>query len=324
MSASSRLQLAALPFLSVLAAGCSHGSSHRSPAPPPPIALEEAVAAHPLLRDPVAPRPSSHERDSLEHYDLDLDGLLYATGWNDAHNHFVALAADRAGFDHSLHIDVAGDFRYVDALWDVDAGIAGNRRIVLDGKRLDLLLEIAVFFTLYDFHIVDRDPVDAIDEIVFLHHEWLGPTTDGFLYCYCELYPEEARYADDLFVDLVAAMLYSEFGHVFFRHLLEELRWHAWLELPQLFAGDLEDEATHLSGMLLAKTGSDLGLALDLVDIAAFAEEQRWDRGFTFWNALASGFQSRRPGPGRASPIERKDLVYDGHHRYQHYWGLDH
>lgn len=307
-------------FAALSLSACGHPHHAPSVPPPPPVILEEAVATWPVFRHPDSPLPSFAERDVLEHHDDSLDLLLEAVGHNHAYDFLLDEAADRAGLDRAVRIDVGEDFRWSDSTFDAAGAVSGDRRLVLDGKFLDALGEISVFLVLRDHGFEWRDVDEAIDEIVFLHQDYYGATTEGFLYRYADLDSFEAAEADELLIQLLAPILDAAFGDVFLRHALLDLRRDGFVSLPLALHAHEQLDADQVAGMLVRKADGSLDLALGALDILAYALEQRFDRDFTYFDAQEPWFQWSMGRGGQPAPTERKEWLRNGERRYADYW----
>lgn len=297
---------------STTSCGRTHGSSPQFSVPPLEVVLSEPV----LWRDP-AQEPAFQTEDNFLHlYDDEVEGLTARARRNTSYESWINEALDRVGVDLHYRVIVTEDFRLSGWLESVAGGVTGHELIVLDGKLLDILLEYSTFIALWERGDIRRDPVEAVDEIVLLHNDFLGETTGGFLYRYWDVDLDVALRADTHFLRFVSALVYHEFGHLYLGHVLAALRRDGDLETLRPPDPIDEDDADLVSGMLVAKAGRDLFSAQELLDVMCFALEQRFDRNLTYWDVLSPGFQDASPGGGYSSLSFRKQTVLEGFDRY--------
>jgi hypothetical protein len=310
----------ALLAVTLLASACHKSRRSASFTSNHSIAEEEALASSVILRDPNHPGASFNEHHELNNYDVELQLETLDAGYQPYYQYYLELARRDAGIDGSVLIEVAEDFRFNVHLDDRAGAVAGHSYILVDGKFLDALWEISSFLAMSDLGLVYRDWVEAFDEVIYLHQQVLGSTQLAFLYPFEVLDSYGQELAEAYFLTYVSALLYQEFGHLFYRHALENLRRDGFLEPLAETHYLQEDRADVISGMLLAKVGHPVELAVEMWDLLTFFYIQRFDPAVTYDQILEPSFQDGFVVEDGNTLTERKYQVIYGYDRYLDYW----
>lgn len=301
-------------------AACDKSSRHGPRPAEEPVPLERALGSDSLLQDPNLGRPGVRDELDLIDYDAFLESLSFVAGINTLYDPWMNDLLDRVSISTRVRVNVVEDFRHLPDLEAIPGAATGHRLILLDGKLLDALLEYATFLALYERGLEVRDPVAAADEIIFLHNDFLGATTGGFLYPFFEMPGRIQADAESIFLAFAGTLLYQEFGHIFLLHTRDALRELGALDFVNQPLRFEEDRADLIAGMLSSKAGCDLALSIETLDLWTFYAIQREDRNFFYDEVLSPVYQSALLFEQFSPLTARKSRLARGFDRFEGYW----
>jgi hypothetical protein len=247
-------------LLVVLFTGCGGGGGDGENNSYPHLVSN--VSQQNMLRYPDIVPPNYYEEITLDQSDYQY---LYPRVNALTSRHDMAISKDRLaiGMHSNVPIYVDDDFRITGN--SMRGGATGHTHIRLDGKYLDILYTASVILYLEPYAATIGFPLagdafvnDSFTRIVSIHNGTYGyagnyiPT--GFTRA--SLTADAALQADAIYYQLVAAVVYHEFGHYYYAEMLNQLRAQGTIFSYFFdFTPKVEDNADFFAGMMMAKAG---------------------------------------------------------------------
>lgn len=200
-------------------------------------------------------------------------------------------------------------------------GIAGDRVIVLDGKLLDVMAEVANGIALREsgrLAATDAQIVDAA-AAAQLGFAFFCRAADPIAFPDAVLDSREFERAVEIFAQLAGGIYFHEFGHVWGWHALLRLRDQAFVQGRVFgYSSAIEDNADLTAGILSAKAGHDARWPRMMFDLMSFTFMYRRQPGWVGYadvQTWAAQFQQLSP---TYSPLaQRKQWVDLGYAAWQ-------
>lgn len=179
----------------------------------------------------------------------------------------VERLTTKVGISTSQRFDVAVDLM---STVGFGGGVTGHELIVIDGKLLEVLDELALYLTLAEDGLTTVDLATAINRIVAAHMSVRSRFAPRMVFT-ASLGPSATTRFEQHFDSLAGAFVFHEFGHHWAWSCLdqalqnESLR-RGFLPYPQ----KMEDDADLISGVLSRKAGhqlSEVQLAYDVLTL---------------------------------------------------------
>jgi hypothetical protein len=257
------------------------------------------------------------EQTVLSNNDQNVAATAIASGLNAAHDNDLNDVWRKVGACSTLGGIVVTDMARISAF---AGGQAFHSFFILDGKYLDILREYASYSAMFESGRTKELPPDAVDRIVRAHNTTNGSAAQGLIYRLANLTSAERTRADLFFDDLGGLILFHELGHLYFYHLLLQLRARGGSIPPViLYTSVAEDSGDQLSGMLHARARLPFELALDAYDILAYYRLERLRQLTTIRQVLDPAYQNAKQSANYSSLATRKAVFRDGRDRMLRY-----
>ncbi len=229
--------------------------------PAPSIALL-GLAQREVARDRCQNATPAQASACVQRIDAQFASRFELT--NDWDCEFQRLQA-RAGISVAVQFQGAVDLM---ATLGVGGGVAGHELIVIDGKLLEVLDEVAVYLTFSERGLTTLDLPTAINRIVAAHMSVRLARVPRTIFT-APLSPALATRVEEHFDSLAGAFVFHEFGHHWSWICLDQLL-QQWAMQRGFFVypAKIEDDADFISGILNRKAGntlSDVQLAYDVL-----------------------------------------------------------
>jgi len=234
-----------------------------------------------LSRDPSQLPANSIELQQLDYIDAIRTNSLYSS--ENYHLQIIRTLNQKANIADSVKGFVEVDMKNNTNLWMISGGHTGHNYVAMDGKFIDILFEMANYIALTRSGRVYDSIYFAADNIV-AYHLSSNRTLPSGGYIYDLLTPQERVDANALFLSLVGAIYYHEYGHYMLLHMLDISRANYDATGLVQYSSANEDDADFIAGALSAKAGLDVQAGQLMFDLMAFYSAYKGGYVFNFAN----------------------------------------
>jgi hypothetical protein len=256
-------------------AGCGGGggagSSSNNPVESPEQAMARALAGPTVSRDASIPAPLPSEEATLYQQDAVAAGSVGGMLLPGRYATTIGVLVQRAGLNlQSMQVYVAAD---LSCGTGIAGGFAGYAQLVLDGKLLDVLGDVANYMALLRSGRATASLDAVMDTIVYAHAGRPCMANDPLVVPFSALSPAELSDADSIFYQLAGGIFFHEFGHLWSSDALTSLRANYVPGLAYMlmyYPTASEDRADVTSGILSAKSNHSLANAQLWLDVAPY------------------------------------------------------
>lgn len=300
----------------ILVSACGGGGDDPPPTPPvaPEVAQARLLAGSGLTANPsLAPVTTAvvDEPGILALQDQQLVQAAGGTVLAGRYNATLQRLAQRAQIAR-VNVIVSSDMACTAIPFG--GGVGGNDVMILDGKFLDLMAEVANGLALRESGRV-ATPLDAIvDQAAAAQMSFplFCRASDPIAFPDNVLTPQELDRSVEIFTQLTGGTFYHEFGHVWGRHRLLMLRDQLLAPGGGFFSytSAIEDNADLTSGILSAKAGHAAEypkLTYDLLTFSFFA--RRAPGTVVYANVNSWQVQYQQNSPTYSSLATRKSTI---------------
>ncbi|SHM72928.1 hypothetical protein SAMN02787076_02042 [Rhizobacter sp. OV335] len=196
-------------------------------------------------------------------------------------------------------------------------GVAANTLMVLDGKMLDLMADVANGLAMRESGRTSLSLLQIVDLAASQQMSFsrFCQAADPLAFPDASLTPGELDRSVELFTQMTGGTFFHEFGHIWNWHSLAKLREQIFVPGGGLFTytSVIEDNADIISGILNAKSGHAQSSAELAYDLMAFTVIYRRNPGgYSFGNTTSWQTQYQQTSPTYSSLATRKALLSSG------------
>ncbi|HEX5312284.1 hypothetical protein [Aquabacterium sp.] len=279
----------------------------------PEVRLARQLAVNPVTRTTEI-TPVSYpvnEPAALFQTDLNLTRMLYANVIPDRYSATLSRLASRTQIN-GLNAQVVNDLACSPVPFG--GGIAGADAVYLDGKLLDLMADIANGLAMKASGRLSASLSQIVDTAAAQQLSFANFCVPSAPLAFPDamLTPAELDRSVEIFTQLAGGILFHEFGHVWARHTLLQLRDSIINPQGGFFAytSATEDNADVISGVLSAKANHESTYPKMMIDLMTFAYFYRRSPGAVFFDqALTWQAQLQQMEPKHSSSAQRKMLI---------------
>ncbi len=201
-------------------------------------------------------------------------------------------------------------------------GVAADTVIVIDGKMLDLMADVANGLAMRESGRLSLTIPQVVDLAAAQQMSFsrFCTTTNPLAFPDARLSSQEFNRSVEMFTQFLGGVFFHEFGHTWNWHSLFKLRENAFVPGGGFssYTSAVEDNADLIAGVLSAKAGHDPALVKMSFDLMAFSYFYRRSPGsYSFNNTTSWQSQYSQTSPNYSSLAARKSLLDAGFSGWQ-------
>lgn len=193
-------------------------------------------------------------------------------------------------------------------------GVAADTVIVIDGKMLDLMADVANGLAMRESGRLSLSIPQIVDSAASQQMSFARfcTTSDPLAFPDAALSSQESSRAVEIFTQFLGGVFFHEFGHTWNWHSLFKLRENIFVPGGGFssYTSAVEDNADIIAGILSGKSGHDIALVKVSFDLMAFSYLYRRSPGsYSFNNTTSWQSQYSQTSPNYSSLAARKSLL---------------
>lgn len=197
-------------------------------------------------------------------------------------------------------------------------GVTGHDIVLIDGKFIDILLELSQYLGMAELGETSDDLTTALNTIVAYHNAYAGVSAPPGNYVAAS--PEAMQAATKHLAALAGAILYHEFGHYWAWVCIDGTRVSSQPGFGlNYWPTKFEDDADLIAGVLSAKAGHSATDATMMIDVMAFYTLHRQGYVQSFSAVEAAYTQYMQNSPNYSSLAVRKQTIMRGYQDWDAY-----
>jgi len=325
--------------------GCPNPDPNPDPNPPPvspnsgtPLSIgstptcvatdPEGSAVRALKLDNITKDPCQIELSQATLLGSNMDAQFLAqVNFTPIYDGAISRLKQQVGMSPTVNIRVVTDLACFEP---AGGGMTGLNIVTVDGKFLDILSEYANYRALAESRIFAESTLAslgqnaAINHIVSYHQLYPCNNAPAAYYPSSLLSTTTASRATQIFDSLAGAIMYHEYGHYWAHALSDSILDQAFFSqftpygYINVYPAREENDADFVAGILSHKSGHDLSLSEEMIDLMAFYMYFR-QGGVTDIAQVENSYLAQfvQQNPKYSSLAARKSIIQHGYSVFQ-------